>query len=84
MVGELIVGLSIAALVSVIGIVAYRSWEDRRKSNDFYSDTVIAYKVGTIEKKAKDNDVKLVYPKQKDEFIDKIERELEADLNRVD
>ena len=50
----------------------------------FYLDTVIAYKVGTIQKKANDNDVELVYPEHKDEFIDKIERELEADLNRVD
>ena len=37
MVEELIVGLSIAALMYVIGIVAYRSWDDRRKSKDFLS-----------------------------------------------
>ena len=84
MVEALIVGLSIAALVAVFGIVAYRSWDDRRKSNDFYLDTVIAYKVGTIQKKAKDNGVELVYPDQKDEFIDGLEKELEGDLNRID
>ena len=83
MVGTLIVGFSIAALISAFAIIAYRSWEDRRKSNDFYLDTVIAYKVGTIKKKAKDNDIELVYPKQKDEFIDKIEKELLDDLNRI-
>ena len=84
MVEALIVGLSIAALVSVIGIVAYRSWDDRRKSNDFYLDTVIAYKVGTIQKKANDNDIELVYPEQKDEFIDRLDKELKGDLNRID
>ena len=44
---------------------------------------LIAFKVGVIEKKAKDNGVELIYPKQRDEFINKIEAELERDLNRA-
>ena len=83
MTGEAVLGLCIAILILAFVIIAYRSWEDRRKSNDFYQDSVIAYKVGLIEKKAKDNNIKLVYPQQKDEFIDKLESDLKTDLDRV-
>ena len=84
MTGEVILALCIAILILAVVIIAYRSWEDRRKSNDFYQDSVIAYKVGLIEKKAKDNNIKLVYPEQKDEFIDRLDKELAGDLNRID
>ena len=84
MTAEAILVLCIAIFVLVFVIIAYRSWEDRRKSNDFYQDSVIAYKVGLIEKKAKDNNIKLVYPEQKDEFIDRLDKELAGDLNRID
>lgn len=79
----LLIGIGVVILMTVLGLVGYKSWEDRRKSNDFLLDTIIAFKVGVIEKKAKDNGVELTYPKQRDEFIDKIEAELERDLNMV-
>ena len=79
----LLIGIGVVILMAVLGLIGYKSWEDRRKSNGFLDDTIIAYKVGVIQKKAKDNDVELIYPEKKDEFIDKIERELERDLNRT-
>ena len=81
---ELVLGFSVSAFILAMAIVGYRTCEDKRKSNNFYLDTVIAFKVGVIEKKAKDNGVNLIYPIQKDEFIDKIEAELERDLNGTD
>ena len=84
MTGDIILGLCVAIFVLVFAIIAYNSWNDRRKSSDFLLDAIIAYKVGMIEKKAKENDINLIYPDQKDDFIDKIEKGLEHDLNKAD
>ena len=84
MVGELILGLCVGIFVFVCAVIAYNSWNDRRKSSDFLLDAIIAYKVGMIEKKAKENNINLIYPDQKDDFIDKIEKGLEHDLNKAD
>ena len=80
---SVILGFCVVILVILFTVLAYKSWDDRRKSSDFLLDAIIAYKVGMIEKKAKENDINLIYPDQKDDFIDKIEKGLEHDLNRA-
>lgn len=81
---EAIVGIGIAAFLLVFAYVVYSAWSERRKSRDFYLDTVVAYKVGLIIQKADEKKIELVYPDQKDDFIDSIEGRVEADLNRTD
>lgn len=79
---EALVGLGIAAVMLVFAYVVYTTWSERRKSRDFYLDTVIAYQVGLIIQKADEKKIKLIYPDQKDKFIDSIENGVKADLNR--
>lgn len=83
MIGELILGLCVGIFVFVCAVITYNSWNDRRKSSDFLLDTVIAFKVGLIEQKAKEKGIKLIYPQQKDGFIDEIEKEVADSLDRV-
>ena len=36
----LLIGIGVVILMTVLGLVGYKSWEDRRKSNDFLLDTI--------------------------------------------
>ena len=81
---EAFLGLGIAAGMLVLSWCLYSQYTERRKSRDFYLDTVIAYKVGLIAQKSEENKIKMIYPDQKDEFIDSIKNSVETDLNRTD
>lgn len=77
-------GLTELALVVILAAwlwVIYKQWVSRRKGTDFYLDNVIAYRVGLIQKKAKENDVKMVCPPTHDDFMDNIDADVESDIN---
>ena len=81
---DIILGFGLAIILIVIAYILVSAWSERRKSRDFYLDTIIAYKVGLIVQKAEENKIEMIYPDQKDEFIDSIEKRVESDLNSVD
>lgn len=64
--------------------IAYKHWLTRKESNSFYYAHVIAYRVGLIEKKAKENKIVLKFPPSYDAFVTGVESDVESDLSEVE
>ena len=79
---DFILSIAIAALIVLLMYLVYSEWTERSKARNFYLDTVIAYKVGLITRKAEEQKINLIFPSQRDEFIDSINSKVESDLNR--
>lgn len=78
----MILELTIFVIVVIVMYIIMHTYKSRKKSVDFYRDTVIAYKVGLIHKKAKENKVDLIYPQPYDEFVDSIDEQVKSDLEK--
>ncbi len=69
----------VITVAAVVGVSLY-GWKHRNKSKTWYLDVVYAYKAGFIIKKAKDQEIELVYPPKSD-LGQKLEEEVSEDLN---
>lgn len=58
---------------------------DRRAGITLYYNTLNAFRTGALMKKAQERGVDLVYPEDvtDEELVDKIDEEVEADMNRI-
>lgn len=81
---EEILALGVATFLVIIAYLLYKDYNYRRNSRFFYFDTVIAYKVGKIIKTAKENKIKLIYPSERDDFIESLDSDVVDDLNKED
>lgn len=80
----LFVGLGIGIFFTTIAYIFYKQFISRLKSTSFYSDHVIAYKVGLIKDKAEKNNIVLAFPPHRVDLIDAIEEEVESNLDSTD
>jgi len=79
-----ILALGIVVCFVFFVYMVYKDYNYRKNSRSFYLDTVIAYKVGKIIKTAEEHDIKLVYPSEKDDFIENLDGRIVDDLNKED
>lgn len=77
-----ILALGVAAFIVIVAYMLYKDYNYRKNSRSFYLDTVIAYKVGKIIKTAEEHNIKLVYPSEKDDFIENLDGRVVDDLNK--
>ena len=78
-----ILSIGIVIIMALFAYIIWQFWNERRKARDFLNDSVTAFKVGIIRQKAKELKIDLVYPAQRDEFIDKIMIEVENELKDI-
>ena len=81
--GDAYTGLGICILICVFAYVVYKQFMIRKNASNFYYSNIVAYKVDIIHKNAETENIKLIYPKESNEFIDKLKEEVEKDLNEV-
>jgi len=84
---ELVLGTTLIVLVIYLIKLVNIQVVDQRSGLKLYRNTANAYRTGVVMKKAKENGVDLVYPDdflEDDEFVKKIDEEVEADLNKTD
>lgn len=56
---------------------------DRREASNAYYNKLTAYRIGFIEKAAKENDIELTYTGSGSELINNIETEVKEDMNSI-
>lgn len=78
-----ILSIAVVAIMLLFAYIIWQFWNERRKARDFLNDSITAFKVGIIRQKAKELNIDLVYPDQRDEFIDKIMNEIDHDLKDI-
>ena len=77
---EIIVSLALSVALGVLLYIAYKQWDARHRGVNFYLSNVVAYRVGLIQKKAKENNVEMIFQPDHDTFVDEIESDVEKDL----
>lgn len=80
---DFVLGIILLILV-VYAISILRTLQgDRRQASNAYYDKLTAYRIGFIEKAAKENDIELTYTGSGSELINNIETEVKEDMNRI-
>jgi len=76
------IGIAFVIILSGIAFfaIAMANYKHRSNSATWYKDNVYAYKVGFITKKAKEQEIELIYPPKAD-IVQAIEAEVSKDLN---
>lgn len=73
-----------AAVLVILAVALVCLWmvnyRKRADAKQFYLDNVIAFKVGYIQKTAKDKEIEMVY-RPKADLMEKLEEEVSKDLN---
>jgi len=77
-----ILALGIVSILVVLAYMLYKDYNYRKNSRSFYLDTLIAYKVGKIVKTAEECGIKLIYPIERDDFIENLDDRVVDDLNK--
>lgn len=80
---DFVLGLILILLV-VYAIGILRTVQgDRREASNAYYEKLTAYRIGLIDKAAKENGIELTYTRSGSELITKIEDEVKEDMNRI-
>lgn len=83
-IGLAAIGIAMAFVLVLFGIAFYLiflvNYKHQSNSRTWYKDQIYAYKVGYIMKKAKEQEIELVYPPKAD-LGQALEEEVSGDLN---
>ena len=74
------------ALVIIIGMFMWfliKTMDSRTYMINHYWNHVTAYRVGLIKKRAAEREIELCFPDPEDKLVEKIEKIVEEDLDRV-
>lgn len=77
-----ILALGFVTCLVIVVYMLYKDYNYRKNSRSFYLDTVIAYKVGRIIKTAEENGIKLIYPSERDDFVETLNGNVVDDLGK--
>ena len=82
---ELTMGITCIAMVLYMFKMLNIVVTDRRAGITLYYNTLNAFRTGVLIKKAQERGVDLVYPEEMsdEELVDKIDEEVEEDMNRL-
>lgn len=80
---DFVIGLILIVLVVYAFSIFTTLQRDRREASKAYYDKLTAYRIGFIEKAAKENGIEMTYTRSGSELVTKIEDEVKEDMNRI-